>query len=52
MLFKKTGENKYHTTMTHETFGCIEWTEEFCDEGIKIVSLIFNELKCKNKLNI
>jgi len=43
MCFKKTGENCYHTKFSHETFGCVEWTEEFCDDGIKV------EFCCKEK---
>jgi len=43
MCFKKTGENCYQTKFSHETFGCVEWTEEFCDDGIKV------EFCCKEK---
>ena len=39
MCYKKTGENTFHNKMTHETFGTVEWTETFCDEGYKVVSL-------------
>jgi hypothetical protein len=36
MCFTKTGENCYLNKMTHETFGTVEWTETFCDEGLKV----------------
>jgi hypothetical protein len=43
MCFKKTGDNCYASKMVHEQFGTVEWTEEFCDEGIKAV------FTCKEK---
>ena len=39
MCFMKCGENMYKSTMSHENFGCVEWTETYCDEGVKFVSL-------------
>jgi len=36
MCFKKTGENVFCNKMTHEAFGTVEWTETFCDEGMKV----------------
>jgi len=35
MCFMKCGENMYKSTMSHENFGCVEWTETYCDEGVK-----------------
>ena len=38
MTFNKSGENKYHSTVQHEKFGYLEWTENFSGEGIQVVS--------------
>ena len=40
MTFNKTGENNYHSTVQHEKFGYLEWTENFSGEGIQVVSYI------------
>ena len=40
MTFNKTGENIYHSTVQHEKFGYLEWTEKFSGEGIQVVSYI------------
>ena len=40
MTFNKTGENNYHSTVKHEKFGYLEWTENFSGEGIQVVSYI------------
>ena len=38
MTFNKTSDNNYHSTVDHETFGYLEWTEKFSGEGIQVVS--------------
>ena len=38
MCFNKVSENVYHSKMSHEGMGCVEWTETYCDEGVKFVS--------------
>ena len=40
MTFNKVSENKYHSTVDHEKFGYLEWTENFSGEGIQVVSTI------------
>ena len=40
MCFTRTGANVFHNKMTHETLGTVEWTETFCDEGVKVVSTV------------
>jgi len=43
MCFNKVSENVYHSKMSHEGMGCVEWTETYCDEGVKF------EYTCKEK---
>ena len=40
MTFNKAAENKYYSTVQHEKFGYLEWTEKFTAEGIQVVSYI------------
>ena len=49
MTFNKTSENNYHSTVDHETFGYLEWTEKFSGEGIQVVS---NKMSAKKSLEI
>jgi hypothetical protein len=43
MCFKKTAENVMHSKFHYEGAACVEWTETYCDDGIKM------ELCCKEK---
>ena len=44
MCFKKTAENVMHSKFHYEGAACVEWTETYCDDGIKMVCILMKFL--------
>ena len=44
MCFKKTAENVMHSKFHYEGAACVEWTETYCDDGIKMVCILMKLL--------